>query len=77
MARIGINYAYDAEDSSGAYGYSNPASADPSQSFNAFAPQGNMGEWFSEGQLFTALLGDDHAFVQPVSIHAKDVGTLI
>jgi hypothetical protein len=77
MARIGINYAYDAEGSDGAYGYSNPTSADPSQAFNAFAPQGNMGEWFSEGQLITALLGDNRTFMEPLSMQAKDVGTLI
>jgi hypothetical protein len=68
MARIGINYAYDAGSNDSSYGYTNPTSAGPSQGYNSFASPGNMGEWFSEGQLITALLGNSHNLMDPTGM---------
>jgi hypothetical protein len=31
-----------------------------------------MGEWFSEGQLITALLGNNHDFMDPTGMPAKN-----
>jgi hypothetical protein len=77
MARIGINYAYDAGNSNSDFTYDNATTADPSRGYNAFAPSANMGEWFSEGQLITALLGDNYNLMDPLGMQAKDSGAMI
>jgi hypothetical protein len=67
MTRIGINNTYDSGfNSTGFDTYA--ASTQPNAAFdmNAF-PSGNMGEWYSEDQLITTLLGNDFNFMDPNS----------
>lgn len=65
MTRIGINNAYD--PGFGGNGFDPYTASQPNAAYdmNAFAPQGNMGEWFSEDQLITTLLGNDFNFMDP------------
>lgn len=75
MTRIGINSTYDAGFGGNAYN-AFTASTDPNASYdmNAFASSGNMGEWFSEDQLITTLLGNDFNFMDPNSAPMMNSG---
>ncbi|KAF3043963.1 hypothetical protein E8E12_001870 [Didymella heteroderae] len=66
MTRMGINNAYDAGFNSTNFDpYATSTQPNASFDMNAFAPGGNMGEWFSEDQLITTLLGNDFNFMDP------------
>ena len=65
MTRIGINNAYDAGfNGTGFDTYAGSAQPNAGFDMNAF-PSGNMGEWYSEDQLITTLLGNDFNFMDP------------
>ena len=65
MTRIGINNAYDAGfNGAGFDTYAGSAQPNAGFDMNAF-PSGNMGEWYSEDQLITTLLGNDFNFMDP------------
>ncbi|KAF3003478.1 hypothetical protein E8E13_004017 [Curvularia kusanoi] len=67
MTRIGINNTYDAAFSSTTFDpYATSSQPNTAFDMNAF-PSGNMGEWFSEDQLITTLLGNDFNFMDPNS----------
>lgn len=67
MTRIGINNTYDAGFNGASLDpYTSSAQLNATFDMNAFAPGGgNMGEWFSEDQLITTLLGNDFNFMDP------------
>lgn len=66
MTRMGINNTYDAGfNSTNFVPYANGSQTNASFDINGFAPGGNMGEWFSEDQLITTLLGNDFNFMDP------------
>ncbi|KAJ8116949.1 hypothetical protein OPT61_g1761 [Boeremia exigua] len=66
MTRIGINNAYDAGFGGNAYSpYTASTQPNATYDMNAFAQSGTMGEWFSEDQLITTLLGNDFNFMDP------------
>ena len=68
MTRIGINNAYDAGlNGNGFCPYTASTQPNATYDINAFASGGNMGEWFSEDQLITTLLGNDFNFMDPNS----------
>lgn len=68
MTRIGINNAYDAGFGGNEFGtYATSTQPNATYDMNAFATTGNMGEWFSEDQLITTLLGNDFNFMDPNS----------
>ncbi|UPX18888.1 uncharacterized protein EKO05_0009171 [Ascochyta rabiei] len=65
MTRIGINSSYDAGCNGNDFDpYTNAAQSSTTY-VSAFAPTANMGEWFSEDQLITTLLGNDFNFIDP------------
>jgi hypothetical protein len=75
MTRIGINNTYDAAPNQSEFSpYADPLQADTTYDMNAFATTGNMGEWFSEDQLITTLLGNDFNFMDPNSASMMNSG---
>jgi hypothetical protein len=66
MTRIGITNTYDAGFNANEFDlYATPAQSQATHDVNSFATTGNMGEWFSEDQLITTLLGNDFNFMDP------------
>lgn len=56
MARIGLFRSSDNESGGSQF---------DSQGMDAFAPMADLGEWYSESQLITTLLGDNFAYFDP------------
>ncbi|XPS76842.1 hypothetical protein M3J09_008886 [Ascochyta lentis] len=66
MTRIGINNTYDAGFNGNEFDpYTNTPQSNTTYNMDNFVPTGNMGEWFSEDQLITTLLGNDFNFMDP------------
>lgn len=66
MTRIGINNTFDTGFNGNDFNsYATSTQPNATYDMDAFAPTGNMGEWFSEDQLITTLLGNDFNFMDP------------
>lgn len=70
MTRIGINNTYDSGFNANEFNpYTTATQPNTTYDMNTFGPSGNMGEWFSEDQLITTLLGNDFNFMDPNAAH--------